>query len=289
MKRCPACEKHFESSLDKCPACNHEPVNVDGFRSFAPDFCYEGGGFKSHYFTKLSLLEAENFWFRARNNLIIWAIRKYRPQFHSLLEIGCGTGFVLSGISKSCPGAELYGSEIFTAGLGFAAKRLPDVDFFQMDARALPYFEEFDVIGAFDVLEHIREDELVLNNINQALKKKGICVITVPQHKWLWSATDDYACHIRRYSKKDLHDKIESAGFKVLRSTSFVTTLLPAMMVSRLFQSENDESFNALAELSVNPVLNSIFLSLLNLELSVIKAGLDFQLGGSRLIVAEKK
>ena len=56
-------------------------------------------GFKHHYFKELAELEAGNFWFRARNKLILWALNKYSQELQSFLEIGCGTGFVISAVS----------------------------------------------------------------------------------------------------------------------------------------------------------------------------------------------
>src|SRR6266545_4042215 len=93
----------------------------------------------------------------------------YEPE--NFLEIGCGTGFVLSGIRKAFPELILSGSEIFSEGLNLAAERLPGVELFQMDARRIPFQEEFDVIGAFDVLEHVKEDEEVLSQMYQATRK----------------------------------------------------------------------------------------------------------------------
>lgn len=200
MKRCLACDSHFESSIMNYPACGAGPATVDGFCAYAPEYSDGGGGFKAHYFSELAKLEENNFWFRARNKLINWALNTYRPSFCSFLEVGCGTGYVLSGISKEFPHATLYGSEIFSAGLDYSSARLPLVDFMQMDARKIPYFEEFDVVGVFDVLEHIEEDEAVLEQLYIALRPKGVLLITVPQHTWLWSASDEYACHVRCYT-----------------------------------------------------------------------------------------
>ena len=289
MKRCLVCGVGYASSMRNCPKCQSGPDLLDGFDSFAPALAHDGGGFKSDYFSELARLEENNFWFQSRNQLILWAIGKFAPNFQSMLEIGCGTAYVLSGVAKKFPHATLSGSEIFLAGLGFAAARLPVVKFMQMDARELPFVNEFDVIGAFDVVEHIKEDEKVLSQIHAALKPHGIVLLTVPQHQWLWSAADDYACHERRYAAVDLHKKVRAAGFQLLRSTSFVTVLLPAMMVSRFSQKDTGvENFDATAELKISPWLNRLFLSILSFERTLIQAGLNFPVGGSRLIVAKK-
>lgn len=262
---------------------------MNGFDSYAPDLAHNGGGFKSSYFLDLARLEDANFWFRSRNQLIIWALEHYCPDFHSFLEIGCGTGYVLSGISKKISRTSLYGSEIFITGLEFAAARLPSAKFLQMDARNIPFKSEFDVIGTFDVLEHIKEDTKVLTHVFEALKPRGLMLLTVPQHTWLWSSIDEYAFHVRRYTAVSLHEKIEAAGFSVIRSTSFVTTLLPAMIISRFIQKKvHDKKFDAKAELKFSPWLNSLFFQSLSAELALIKKGLNFPVGGSRLVVARK-
>lgn len=288
MKKCLFCDTNYPSSTIECPSCNTLPDKCDDFPAYASSFATEAGGFKATFFNDLAKLEDENFWFRSRNRLIIWGLGKYCPKFRSFLEIGCGTGYVLSGIHNAFPEAEIHGSEIFTAGLVFAAARIPKSQLMQMDARQIPYVNEFDAIGAFDVLEHIEEDTQVLMQMHQALKPSGVMLLTVPQHPWLWSAIDDYACHVRRYSSKELHNKVENAGFEILRSTSFVSLLLPAMWVSRLTKRNPAVKFDATTELKINPMLNRLFEIFLAFELFMIKAGINFPLGGSRFLLARK-
>lgn len=288
MKKCLACGAIFPSLNSRCPSCSWEPEMQEGFQAYAPAMSQEGGGFKAAYFADLADMEVGHFWFRARNRLIIWALKKYYPGFRSFLEIGCGTGYVLSGIAKACPEAQLQGSEIFTAGLVFAASREPLVKFMQMDARHIPFVDEFDAIGAFDVIEHIEADVQVLKQIHESLKVRGIMLLTVPQHAWLWSPVDEYACHVRRYSAKELHAKIERAGFEILRSTSFVSTLLPVMWASRFTQKRSEKTIDASAEARISPTLNRIFEFFLGAEVAMIRNGVNFPLGGSRLVVARK-
>lgn len=246
-------------------------------------------GFEPAYFAELVSLEAGNFWFRSRNRLIVWALGKYRPGFRSLLEVGCGTGYVLSGIAAAFPGARLVGTEVYAEGLAQAATRLPGIAFAQVDARALPYRSEFEVIGAFDVIEHIAEDEAVLAQAHAALQPGGLLLLTVPQHAWLWSPADAYARHVRRYAAGELHAKVRAAGFEVLRSTSFVSVLLPAMVASRLLRREDAAGgFDPRAEFRIPGTLNAMLESLLALERRLIALGLDFPCGGSRLVVARK-
>lgn len=289
MRRCLECEMTFISTDTCCPACGYAPNTKDGMPLYAPEFTNQSGGFKAEYFQELFQFESRYFWFRARNRLIIWALNKYAPRFQTFLEVGCGTGYVLSGISEVYPNAYLRGSELFAEGLKFAVARQPTIQFMQMDARAIPFVDEFDVIGAFDVIEHIEEDEQVLKQMHDALKMQGILLITVPQHKWLWSSVDEYACHVRRYSSQELHEKIETAGFEIMRSTSFVFGLLPAMWASRLMRKEHDAEVDPLVEFRISPWMNRLLELVMGVEIWLIRFGINLPLGGSRLVVALKK
>lgn len=287
MKVCDACQHAHASAIVVCPSCGAEPVYVDGFEAHAPDLAHGGGGYDAAHFADMARLEATNFWFRARNRLIVWALRRYAPQMESMLEVGCGTAFVLSGIAEAYPDAELSGSEIFTDGLEFAAKRMPDAQLMQMDARAIPFVDEFDVVGAFDVIEHVREDDIALREMNKALKPGGILLIAVPQHAWLWGPADVHAHHERRYTKAELARRVTDAGFTVLRSTSFVTLLLPLMMISRWLQ-RRARHYDPMSEFTINPAINWMLEKVLAFERLGIVAGLNYPVGGSRLLVARK-
>lgn len=288
MKRCLHCSQAFENLDWHCPRCGWQPNRSGTWPAFAPELAQNISGFKASYFGPLAALEADHFWFRVRNALIIWALGKYGARVSSFMEIGCGTGFVLHGIARGFPKMRLVGSEIYPEGIAFAADRIAGGEFMQMDARGIPFVAEFDAVGAFDVIEHIEEDEAVLQQMYRALKPGGLLLLTVPQHRWLWSTVDEYACHIRRYTVRELHDKVTRAGFTIVRSTSFVTSLLPSMLISRLLQQGKSESFDPHAELRINPLLNRILECFLRLELLLIRMGVSFPVGGSRLIVAAK-
>lgn len=293
MNVCLACE-HLFSGLQAdhpwlCPACGYEPPLLDGIRAHAPEFAFAGGGgFKPEYFEPLIQLEASSFWFQVRNEIILHALGSYKPDATSFLEIGCGTGYVLSGIAQARPQMSLSGSELYLAALPYARARLPDATCMQMDARRIPFSEEFDALGAFDVLEHIEEDVLVLTELHRACKPGGVLILTVPQHPWLWCFQDEHACHVRRYSRREIESKVTSAGWEIRRSTSFVTLLLPLMAFSRFFQRVKRTTPNPEAEFQISALTNRLMCGVMRMEHKGIKAGLNYRWGGSRLIVAEK-
>jgi SAM-dependent methyltransferase len=286
---CPTCTKENSEWTMGCTHCGFKTKIVDGFRAWAPDVAQHNDAnsfFEPATFKQLAAREDANFWFKSRNKLILNAIQKHCKFAAKFMEVGCGTGYVLSAVEAMPQFEEIIGTELFVEGLKFAQQRCSRASLLQMDARAMPYVEHFDAIGTFDVLEHIEDDVRVLSQMHRALKPNGHLLITVPQHPWLWSAVDEAACHVRRYTKTELHTKIKAAGFEVIQSTSFVSLLMPLMLVSRLIAPKNKSE--ASAELEINPLLNQCFNFVMWVERGLLRLGLNFAFGGSRIVVARK-
>jgi SAM-dependent methyltransferase len=288
MKKCLSCQEKFQIPDWKCPYCGFSPEARGQFTLFAPELSLKNDGFNEDDFDLLNQSEDGHFWFQARNQLILWALRKYFPNAKSFFEIGCGNGFVLSGIEKKNQRMKIYGSEIYETALLNAEKRLKNVRLFQMDARKIPFVEEFDVVGAFDVLEHIKEDETVLAQMYQVVHPDGGILLSVPQHKFLWSDSDKFSFHVRRYEASELIEKVEKAGFQIILCTSFVSLLLPFMLLSRWLSKGKIKETGPKVELKINPILNVLFSKVMSVERLFIKWGLRSPWGGSLLIAARK-
>jgi SAM-dependent methyltransferase len=242
--------------------------------------------FRGEYYSLLAAVEQKNFWFQSRNQLLFWALKTHYPRARSFLEIGCGTGFVLQGLRSAFPGLKLAGSEVLCDGLRYASQRAPEAMLFQMDARRIPFANEFDVIGAFDVLEHIEEDEVVLQQMHRAVKLDGGIMVTVPQHPWLWSAYDRADGHCRRYVRAELCQKVQQAGFRVVSVTSFVSLLLPLLLGARWARRTNGGDDTS--ELRIGRLVNGCLEMIMQLERWLIRAGISFPVGGSLLLVGRK-
>jgi SAM-dependent methyltransferase len=288
MKLCLNCGEAFSAESWSCPSCRHAPQEEDGFLLFAPDLAASNDGMSAEAHHLLDSVQHRSFWFRARNRLIVDLVRRHFAQARAVLELGCGTGYVLSGLQAALPSLRLSGSEIYANGLPYARRRLgPDVALFQMDARAIPFAEEFDLICAFDVLEHIEEDASVLDRIRRALRPDGGILLAVPQHPFLWSQTDEIAYHKRRYRTAELQEKCRAAGFKVLQTTSFVSTLMPFMLAQRLLRGRK-ANYDAKAEMDLPSAVDHCFEAILDGERRLIGTGLAFPFGGSRFVAAVK-
>jgi SAM-dependent methyltransferase len=289
MKVCPRCAGELNSTTWLCQRCDWQAEYRQGFIALAPELADGGGGFDPAAFQVLASLEHGNFWFRARNKLILWTLGRWQPTTRRHLEVGCGTGYVLAAVRHYFPQARITGSEIFSVGLPHAARRVSDIELLQMDARSIPYVDEFDSIGAFDVIEHIQEDELVLQEMTSALRPGGVLLLTVPQHRWLWSAQDELAHHVRRYTAAELRGKVLQAGLRIEFETSFVSLLLPLMALSRWRQRERSATALAsCAELNPPKWIGWSLERVMDIERLLITAGIRFPVGGSRFIVARK-
>lgn len=247
-------------------------------------------GFNKESFARLYKVEENNFWFRSRNRLVIEILRKFLSGSEKYMEIGCGTGFVLRGVTNAFPSLNAIGTDYYSQGLEFANMRIANsnVKLIQMDARKMPFEKEFDMIAAYDVIEHIKEDRLALKQINKSLKPNGHVVITVPQHRWMWSDIDSKSYHHRRYSRKELIKKLANSGFKVEYWTSFVSILLPLMALSRFF-SQRNRNDKTRDELALPRAVDSLFELIMFIELILIRflsGRLPF--GGSLLVVEKK-
>lgn len=270
-------------------------TTIDGVRCYAPEFALQNDDYPKEAFSILFELEEDNFWFRSRNSIIAGLLKKHSPDMDKFLEIGCGTGFVISNLQKNFPAADFYGSEIYLEGIKFARKRLPEVNFIQLDATKMPFENEFAAIGAFDVLEHIEDDLEVMKGVYKALKPGGKFYISVPQHRFLWSINDDIAFHKRRYSRNEMLTKLKAAGFQVDYATSFVFTLFPAMLFSRIAKGKAQDKVDketiikTVKDLKVGKLTNTLFSALMKIDEKLIAGGTRLPFGGSLMVVAKKQ
>jgi SAM-dependent methyltransferase len=261
----------------------------DGQEHFAAHIAGVNESYDPAWYSALAELEERNFWFVARNRLIGWVAQRYLPQDADYLELGCGTGFVLKMMRRTFPGWRITATEAHAEGLKFAAARAgSSVSFQQMDAQAIPYRDAFDVIGAFDVIEHIKDDEAVLREIHAALRPGGSFVASVPQHMFLWSKYDEVGCHFRRYSMRELAEKLDRAGFAVVESTSFNSVLLPLMLASRLLKRQQRE-VDVLDELRLGSATNAALSLALRVEFGLTRLGVRWPVGGSRVVLARRR
>ncbi|MCK4553665.1 class I SAM-dependent methyltransferase, partial [Candidatus Parcubacteria bacterium] len=145
--------------------------------------------------------EQQNWWYRARRIIIKQLIKKYIQKIRpKILDVGCGTGLLFKELQQY---ADVYGIDSSPSSINFCVKRgLSNIKL--GDATAIPHDDNFfDIVLALDLLEHIKDDNLAIQEIKRVVRKEGIIIIFVPAFKFLWGITDEISSHYRRYRKKD--------------------------------------------------------------------------------------
>jgi SAM-dependent methyltransferase len=252
------------------------------------------------FFEKLVRVENRHFWFRARNQVItnlVKQVTQLLPGGYRVLEVGCGTGNVLRALERACPSGIVVGMDLFAEGLAFARSRT-SCALVQGDLERPGFGVPFDVIGAFDVIEHIPDDLHVLRAIHSMLCRGGALILTVPAHPSLWSYFDEASHHCRRYEMAELQGKLRQCDYEVEFASEFMASIYPLLWTVRRFgrlrrnveqgRGEDDDMQLALRELRIVPVLNELISFALMQEAFLIKSRISLPFGSSLVAVARR-
>ena len=154
-------------------------------------------------------------------------------------------------------------------------------------AEELPYADEtFELTTALDVVEHLDNDIAGLKEMFRVTKRGGYSLIFVPAFMWLWGVQDDISNHRIRYTRKQIVERLETAGYAVERATyanwTFLAPILAGRLVMRLtgLKPESENNINISA-------LNGVFGKLFAAERFWLSK-FNFPLGVSIVVVAKK-
>jgi 2-polyprenyl-3-methyl-5-hydroxy-6-metoxy-1,4-benzoquinol methylase len=271
------------------------PKQVGNILCYSEDVANDYADYPDSGFDLTDEYAETSFWVSSRNRLFSWLVHRERDRLGqaALLDVGCGTGDFAQHLSKD-GSLSVTGSEIYLKGLQFAQKRQPHIEFIQYDVTEGILDRSYSIITAFDVLEHIEEDVAGMRNVHEMLTEDGVFILSVPQHKFLWSKLDEIVFHKRRYSRSDMLAKLRKTGFTPVRVTSHVFTLFPLMYLSRLLdKSKSDpaatQDASALSDrVTFSPVVNWIFNKIMFIDEALIRCGISLPFGGTLVVVARK-
>ena len=188
-------------------------------------------------YDRMAELDQQHWWYRARRVVLDALIRRtVQPSKDArILEIGCGTGHNLPMLAAF---GQVEAIEVDPAARSMAEERLGRT----VGSAPLPTLDgvpekSFDLIGSFDVIEHIADDAAALAGIARLLKPGGKFVMTVPAHQWMWSAHDEVNHHQRRYSRAALKQLVDASPLR-LEAIGYLNSLLfPVAVAARLVRS----------------------------------------------------
>ncbi len=234
-------------------------------------------------------IEENSFWFKHRNACILECVRNFSPKC-VFFDIGGGNGYVCWALEQH--GIKTVLLEPGEEGILNAQKRglknlvcskIEDTNFQKKSISAL---------GIFDVLEHIQDDKSFLLTLREYMTEEGRIYLTGPAYQFLWSAEDDYAGHIRRYSLRRLYQLLKSSGF-IIEYSTYIFSMLPVpiflfrTLPSRL-RFRRDQSFKKyLSEHQHGGVMSGILDKIFNVERSMIHRKKRILFGGSCLVVGK--
>jgi SAM-dependent methyltransferase len=222
--------------------------------------------------------EDNHWWFKARTNILKSQIQKYNKNIINFLDVGCGSGFFMSKMKDSS--LNVYGVE------PYEYKNIKNKNILKGTAEDLPHDDNFfDVVTILDVIEHIQDPKIAIDEIHRVLKKDGTCLITVPALNWIYSKHDKENGHIKRYSTQDLIDLIDEDKFEILKCSYFNTLLFPIEAPIRLCEKVLNRKIAN--DGATNKTLNNILYKTFNLETKILLKN-NLPIGLSAFIIIKK-
>ena len=230
-------------------------------------------------------LEDRHWWFRGRRELI-WALlglTELKAESR-LLDAGCGTGRNLVEFGKLGPATGMDPSEEaveYCRRRGLENVRCGVLESLPFDAST------FDVLLACDVLEHVYEDSVALNELFRVADTGAFLVITAPAYRWMWTEHDVQLHHFRRYTLGDLKRRVSKAGWTTVHSTYFNSILLPGIAAARVVSRFSPRRGHT--DLDRTPgYLNAILERPLRLEAGMVARGARLPAGVSVAMICKK-
>jgi 2-polyprenyl-3-methyl-5-hydroxy-6-metoxy-1,4-benzoquinol methylase len=136
-----------------------------------------------------------------------------------VLDVGAGNGAFMAQALRRAPQLDIYGAEFSQAAIDIAHPSIrPRLALCDLQSQqALPWGGDFKLITCMEVLEHLPDDRLALQNIARAISPGGSLFITVPAWEKNWGPQDVTAGHVRRYEPTAMRALIQSAGLRIKR------------------------------------------------------------------------
>jgi SAM-dependent methyltransferase len=244
---------------------------------------------QQHTYAIMNNVEDSHWWYVGRREILESFLERISSELRKenselkILDVGCGTGGNLEMLKKF---GAAEGVDVSDDALEFC--RSKGLTVHKGLAEELPFADEsFDVVTALDVVEHLDDDIAGLKEMFRVTKRGGKTLIFVPAFMWLWGVQDDVSNHRIRYTKKQIVERLEKAGFEIERATyaniTFFAPILGGRTLMKLtgIKPESENNVNVSA-------LNGVFGKIFSSEKYWLK-NFNFPFGVSIVVTANKK
>jgi SAM-dependent methyltransferase len=226
-----------------------------------------------------SLGHPDYWWYRARTRLLQVALGRYAAGAALVLDVGSADG----------PSVDWLHATDLKVAIDLDPHGLAPGDVCA-SAMQLPFPDAtFDVVGAFDVIEHCEPEGAALSEVVRVLKPGGRLLMSVPAYQWAWTDFDVRSGHHRRYTRGRAVAAVERAGLRVERATHAFAGVFPLFAAERLSRRLTRRSHEVPDDLlpEVSPAVDRLLTRLCRLDERVL-ARRDLPFGSSVLVAATK-
>ncbi|GAB2868453.1 class I SAM-dependent methyltransferase [Nocardioides pacificus] len=233
-----------------------------------------------------SIEQSDYWWYRVRSSLLRTVLEPYLRGSERVLDVGSAdgpsVGWLRGGTQHVSLDLDPRGLE---PGAGVCGSAL-----------SLPFRSgSFDVVGAFDVIEHCDPEGVAVAELTRVLKPGGHLFLTVPAYQWAWSDFDEENGHYRRYTRRRAVAALESAGLEIERATYAFASTLPLFAAERVARKAkralrgagSTQAADVVSLPRTPPVLDRILTGLGRLDDRLL-ARRDLPFGSSIVVVARR-
>jgi SAM-dependent methyltransferase len=236
--------------------------------------------------------EERHWWYVGMRRISTALLERYPPVVErtgdrplDILDAGCGSGGMTRYLGSF---GRVTGIDLAPEALTLAKQRgLPRLA--RASVGVIPFLDgSFDVVTSFDVLYHLNvgDDRASLAEIHRVLRPGGIALIRLPAFDWIRGAHDEVVHTRHRYTRDELSDKLEDAGFRLEHST-YANFLLFPMAPAKRYLERRQGSREATDLWRPPGPINRLLADLLSLE-AIPARGIGLPWGLSVFAVARR-